>query len=228
MGTAAGAVDTTWGVVLVVLPISTHIHEPDSYREWIWRSGVGCWALGLTRGSEDKNSMHYYKFGSTWVESNLPLINWVFTLGATAATRITRWAGFTTVRGLVTEGAGDADLALRKCISTNIIEGPRYFAPIEPLSLREATVRSKISIHLNEECVEGVMRAEVVNGKGIVFRGRLGLALIARSMLTSIYLTSIHPNRIYADSGVRSHMGNITSEIGSQAISTFDWGSSRS
>ena len=49
------------------------------------------------------------------------------TIRATVAAKKTLLSGFTTVRDLGTEGAGDADISLRKCISDRIIPGPRYF-----------------------------------------------------------------------------------------------------
>ena len=51
------------------------------------------------------------------------------TIRAVNHARATLLAGFTTVRDLGTEGAGDADIALRKCISSpvSLIPGPRYF-----------------------------------------------------------------------------------------------------
>jgi imidazolonepropionase-like amidohydrolase len=42
--------------------------------------------------------------------------------------KATLLAGFTTVRDLGTEGAGDADVGLRQAIAQGIIEGPRVFA----------------------------------------------------------------------------------------------------
>jgi imidazolonepropionase-like amidohydrolase len=51
------------------------------------------------------------------------------TIRAVNHAKATLLAGFTTVRDLGTEGAGDADIGLRKCISSpvSIIPGPRYF-----------------------------------------------------------------------------------------------------
>jgi imidazolonepropionase-like amidohydrolase len=41
--------------------------------------------------------------------------------------RATLWAGFTTVRDLGTEGAGDADVGLKQAIEEGIVPGPRMF-----------------------------------------------------------------------------------------------------
>jgi imidazolonepropionase-like amidohydrolase len=47
------------------------------------------------------------------------------TVAATAHARVTLLAGFTTVRDLGTEGAGYADVALKKAIDRGIVPGPR-------------------------------------------------------------------------------------------------------
>ncbi|KDQ31608.1 hypothetical protein PLEOSDRAFT_25102 [Pleurotus ostreatus PC15] len=49
------------------------------------------------------------------------------TIRAANHAKSTLMAGFTTVRDLGTEGAGDADIALRKCIKQGLIPGPRYY-----------------------------------------------------------------------------------------------------
>jgi len=49
------------------------------------------------------------------------------TVRAVTHAKNTLMAGYTTVRDLGTEGAEDADLAIRKCISLDMIPGPRYF-----------------------------------------------------------------------------------------------------
>lgn len=46
---------------------------------------------------------------------------------AVAHARATLWAGFTTVRDLGTEGAGDADVGLKRAIEEGIVPGPRMF-----------------------------------------------------------------------------------------------------
>ncbi|KAF5386530.1 hypothetical protein D9757_005911 [Collybiopsis confluens] len=70
------------------------------------------------------------------------------TIRATVHARKTLMAGFTTVRDLGTEGAADADIALRKCLSgpSPLIPGP------------------KSSVNVNQEGIEGVTGAEVADG----------------------------------------------------------------
>lgn len=50
------------------------------------------------------------------------------TIRATAHARTTLEAGFTTIRDLGTESAGDADIALRNSIEAGIVPGPRIVA----------------------------------------------------------------------------------------------------
>ncbi|KAG8868522.1 hypothetical protein FRC20_003246 [Serendipita sp. 405] len=49
------------------------------------------------------------------------------TIRAVTHAKSTLLAGYTTVRDLGTEGAEDSDIAIRQCISSSIIPGPRYF-----------------------------------------------------------------------------------------------------
>ena len=49
------------------------------------------------------------------------------TARAVAAARATLWAGFTTVRDLGTEGAGNADAGLKLAILQGVVPGPRLF-----------------------------------------------------------------------------------------------------
>ncbi|KAF8890138.1 hypothetical protein BD779DRAFT_1705744 [Infundibulicybe gibba] len=138
------------------------------------------------------------------------------TLRASAAARTTLRAGFTTVRDLGTEGAGDADIALRKCISTNIIEGPRYFCANRAI-VSTGSYGPKSAIHLNEEGVEGVMGAEVADGKVDCIRAvRRQIGAGADWVKVSVYI-NIHYR-------VRSRMSNTAPDIGSQAIPTFNRG----
>ncbi|KAL1658477.1 hypothetical protein GGF50DRAFT_67161 [Schizophyllum commune] len=85
------------------------------------------------------------------------------TIRATVAAKKTLLSGFTTVRDLGTEGAGDADISLRKCILEGIIPGPRYFTANRAIVSRGA-YGPKSNVHLNQEGVEGVTGAEAASG----------------------------------------------------------------
>ncbi|KDQ20340.1 hypothetical protein BOTBODRAFT_101627 [Botryobasidium botryosum FD-172 SS1] len=75
-------------------------------------------------------------------------------------------AGFTTVRDLGTEGAEDADIALRKCIShpLSLTPGPRYFCANRAL-VSTGAYGPKGDLHPHREGVDGMRGAEVVDGE---------------------------------------------------------------
>ncbi|KAI0053416.1 hypothetical protein FA95DRAFT_1579522 [Auriscalpium vulgare] len=92
---------------------------------------------------------------------------------ATVHAKRTLLAGFTSVRDLGTEGAADADIALRKCISgpAPIIPGPRYFCATRAIVSTGSYGRSsllpfcpKSAIHVNREGIDGVTGAEAADG----------------------------------------------------------------
>ncbi|EIM92912.1 uncharacterized protein STEHIDRAFT_127652 [Stereum hirsutum FP-91666 SS1] len=87
------------------------------------------------------------------------------TVRATVHAKRTLMAGFTTVRDLGTEGAGDADIALRKCLSgpNPLIPGPRYFCADRAIA-STGSYQPKSSIHVHQEGVDGVSGAEVADG----------------------------------------------------------------
>uniref|UniRef100_D8Q271 Amidohydrolase-related domain-containing protein n=1 Tax=Schizophyllum commune (strain H4-8 / FGSC 9210) TaxID=578458 RepID=D8Q271_SCHCM len=85
------------------------------------------------------------------------------TIRATVAAKKTLLSGFTTVRDLGTEGAGDADISLRKCISEGIIPGPRYFTANRAI-VSTGAYGPKSNVHLNQEGVEGITGAEAASG----------------------------------------------------------------
>ncbi|KZT44304.1 hypothetical protein SISSUDRAFT_1012401 [Sistotremastrum suecicum HHB10207 ss-3] len=74
-------------------------------------------------------------------------------------------AGYTSVRDLGTEGAGDADVNLRQCISRplQLIPGPRYFISNRALVV-SGSYGPKLSLHPLGEGVEGITGAQVVDG----------------------------------------------------------------
>ncbi|KAG8745684.1 hypothetical protein FRC10_007381 [Ceratobasidium sp. 414] len=104
------------------------------------------------------------------------------TVRAVTHARTTLLAGFTTVRDLGTEGAGDADIHLRKCISApvSLIPGPRYFCASRaivstgsygtvPFHLDHPPYfmpnpGPKNRLYPNEQGVEGVTGAQIADG----------------------------------------------------------------
>ncbi|KAI0308341.1 hypothetical protein B0F90DRAFT_1807545 [Multifurca ochricompacta] len=87
------------------------------------------------------------------------------TIRATVHAKRTLLAGFTTVRDLGTEGAGDADIALRKMLSgpSPLIPGPRYFCANRAI-VSTGSYGPKGSLVLNKEGIDGITGAEVTDG----------------------------------------------------------------
>ncbi|TFY66406.1 hypothetical protein EVG20_g4682 [Dentipellis fragilis] len=82
------------------------------------------------------------------------------TVRATVHARRTLQAGFTTVRG-----AGDADIALRACLSGRdaLIPGPRYFCANRAI-VATGSYGPRSGVNLGVEGVDGVTGAEVADG----------------------------------------------------------------
>ncbi|KIP04019.1 hypothetical protein PHLGIDRAFT_110162 [Phlebiopsis gigantea 11061_1 CR5-6] len=89
------------------------------------------------------------------------------TIRATIHARRTLMAGYTTVRDLGTEGALDADLALRKCLSgpDAIAVGPRYFTASRAIVGTGFYGGPKNILYPEHDGVEGIMGAEVADGE---------------------------------------------------------------
>ncbi|THH31033.1 hypothetical protein EUX98_g3170 [Antrodiella citrinella] len=87
------------------------------------------------------------------------------TIRATVHARRTLMAGYTAVRDLGTEGAEDADLALRKCLSgpKPIAPGPRYFCANRAI-VTTGAYGPRNQLYPNRDGVEGKMGAEVADG----------------------------------------------------------------
>ncbi|THH19371.1 hypothetical protein EW146_g1793 [Bondarzewia mesenterica] len=88
------------------------------------------------------------------------------TLRAGVHAKRTLLAGFTTVRDLGTEGAGDADIPLRKCLSgpTPLVPGPRYFCSNRAI-VSTGSYGPKSNLYVNREGIDGVTGAEAADGK---------------------------------------------------------------
>ncbi|KAF8323130.1 hypothetical protein DL93DRAFT_2049805, partial [Clavulina sp. PMI_390] len=87
------------------------------------------------------------------------------TIRAVVHAHATLEAGYTTVRDLGTEGAGDADVALRKCISTplEIVPGPRYFIATRA-TVATGSYGPKHELRPLQEGVDGVTGSLVADG----------------------------------------------------------------
>ncbi|EIN14315.1 hypothetical protein PUNSTDRAFT_140632 [Punctularia strigosozonata HHB-11173 SS5] len=87
------------------------------------------------------------------------------TVRATVHARSTVMAGFTAVRDLGTEGAEDADISLRKCLSgpSPLIAGPRYFCANRAI-VPTGAYGPKSLIRPNQDGIDGITGAEVADG----------------------------------------------------------------
>jgi imidazolonepropionase-like amidohydrolase len=89
---------------------------------------------------------------------------------ATVAARKTLMAGFTTLRDLGTEGAGDADVGLKQAIEQGIIPGPRLF-----IATRAIGATGSYGPHgFAFDVPQGVEEADGVDGVTHVAREQIG------------------------------------------------------
>ncbi|TDL28048.1 hypothetical protein BD410DRAFT_739450, partial [Rickenella mellea] len=126
------------------------------------------------------------------------------TVRATNHARTTLLAGFTTVRDLGTEGALDADVAFRKCLSgpKPLIPGPRYFCANRAI-VSTGSYGPKGTLHVNQEGVEGITGADVADGVEEcrkVVRRQIG--------------AGADWIKVYADYRARSRIAEVSSESG--------------
>ncbi|KAH7914545.1 hypothetical protein BJ138DRAFT_1098600 [Hygrophoropsis aurantiaca] len=133
------------------------------------------------------------------------------TVRATVHAKRTLMAGFTTVRDLGTEGAGDADIALRKCLSSSsaLIPGPRYFCATRAI-VPTGSYGPKSALYLNREGVDGITGAEVADGREECMKA------VRRQIGAGADWI-----KIYADYRVRSRIAGVSYRSGGESMSTF-------
>ncbi|KAK0500033.1 hypothetical protein EDD18DRAFT_1148175 [Armillaria luteobubalina] len=132
------------------------------------------------------------------------------TIRATIHARKTLLAGFTTVRDLGTEGADDADLALRQCLAgpNPIIPGPRYFCANRAL-VATGSYGPKSSIHPHSEGIEGVTGAEVADGIDECVKA------VRRQVGAGVDWIKVYPSLI--------PIASVSPAIGARVIPTFTY-----
>ncbi|KAL4246563.1 hypothetical protein ABKN59_008759 [Abortiporus biennis] len=133
------------------------------------------------------------------------------TVRATVHAKQTLMAGFTAVRDLGTEGAEDADIALRGCISgpNPIIPGPRYFCANRAI-VPTGGYGPKNRLYPNRNGVEGITGAEVADGvDGCVRAVRRQVGAGADWI------------KVYADYRFRTMMSDVAPAIAAEAHDTF-------
>ncbi|KAJ7054173.1 hypothetical protein C8F01DRAFT_1164202 [Mycena amicta] len=135
------------------------------------------------------------------------------TVRASIHAKRTIMAGYTSVRDLGTEGAEDADIGLRKCLSgpNPIIPGPRYFTANRAI-VSTGSYGPKSSIHVNQEGVEGVVGAEAADGPAECIRA------VRRQIGAGADCV-----KIYADYPVRSRLADVSPRIAGRSIRTFGY-----
>ncbi|KAI0803227.1 hypothetical protein BC629DRAFT_1581094 [Irpex lacteus] len=131
------------------------------------------------------------------------------TVRATAHARRTLLAGFTSVRDLGTEGAQDADLALRKCLSgpNPIIPGPRYFIANRAI-VATGSYGPKNKLYPDRNGIEGVFGAEVADGVTAC------KAAVRRQV-------GAGADWIKVNYRVRANLYDVSPEIAARSIATF-------
>ncbi|KDQ20345.1 hypothetical protein BOTBODRAFT_27767 [Botryobasidium botryosum FD-172 SS1] len=133
------------------------------------------------------------------------------TVRAVGHARKTLLAGFTTVRDLGTQGAGDADIALRKCISypLSLAPSPRYFCANRAL-VPTGAYGPKGDMHLHVEGVDGITGAEVVDGEDECRKA------VRRHVGAGADWIKVH-----ADYHARTRMGDVAEDIGTTTFTLF-------
>ncbi|KAJ7234762.1 hypothetical protein B0H12DRAFT_1238973 [Mycena haematopus] len=134
------------------------------------------------------------------------------TVRATVHARKTLMAGYTSVRDLGTEGAEDADISLRKCLSGSepLIPGPRYFTANRAI-VSTGSYGPKSSLHMNKEGVEGAVGAEAADGSAECIR-------VVRRQIGA----GADWIKIYADYPVRSRLTDVSPRLAGRSIATFN------
>ncbi|KAI0778862.1 hypothetical protein BD413DRAFT_601525 [Trametes elegans] len=143
------------------------------------------------------------------------------TVRATIHAKRTLMAGYTTVRDLGTEGAEDADVQLRKCLSgpEPLIPGPRYFCANRAI-IASGSYGPKSTLHPHQAGVEGVTGAEFVDGEAEcvkAVRRQVGAGADwikhRRSDSTAMSLPT--------DYRVRTRIADVSTKIAGADIQTF-------
>ncbi|OCH92980.1 hypothetical protein OBBRIDRAFT_725705, partial [Obba rivulosa] len=137
------------------------------------------------------------------------------TVRATVHAKRTLMAGYTSVRDLGTEGAADADIALRNCLSgpDPTIPGPRYFCANRAI-VTTGSYGPKSGVHLNQEGVDGITGAEVADG----------VVECVKAVRRQIGAGAdwIKVREASPDYRFRSRMSSVSSSVAGASLRTFD------
>ncbi|KAF8529775.1 hypothetical protein BU17DRAFT_73058 [Hysterangium stoloniferum] len=150
------------------------------------------------------------------------------TIRAVTHARKTLMAGYTTVRDLGTEGADDADISLRKCLSGSnpLIPGPRYFCANRAI-VATGSYGPRGCHHMNCEGVDGKTGAEAADGEDDcrqAVRRQIGAGadwIKVTAPTISLSKVILNPSQIYADYSFRSRLSLSAPLKASKALPTF-------
>ncbi|KAG8684285.1 hypothetical protein FRC09_015489 [Ceratobasidium sp. 395] len=153
-------VDTTTGLILDIQK-SSKVQLPDGATE------IDLRGLTVLPGFVDTHVhffLHSYR-ETSWEDQTTRESLAERTVRAVTHARSTLLAGFTAVRDLGTEGAEDADIHLRSCISAprSLIPGPRYFCASRAI-VSTGSYGPKNRLHSSEQGVQGVTGAQIADG----------------------------------------------------------------
>ncbi|KAF5384786.1 hypothetical protein D9615_000885 [Tricholomella constricta] len=138
------------------------------------------------------------------------------TLRAGVHARKTLMAGFTTVRDLGTEGAEDADIALRKCLAVlpgkkePIIPGPRYYCAGRAI-VSTGSYGPKSSLFPSKNVIEGVTGAEAADGVDECIKTVRKQVGAGADWI-----------KIYADYRIRSRLSDVSLEMAGTSSALFN------
>ncbi|KAH9944496.1 uncharacterized protein BXZ73DRAFT_39975 [Epithele typhae] len=140
------------------------------------------------------------------------------TVRATVHAKRTLMAGYTTVRDLGTEGAEDADVQLRKCMSgpNALIPGPRYFCANRAI-ICSGYYGPKSQLHYHQDGVDCVTGAEFVDGevecvKAVRKQIGAGADWVKVTSLSTHTLPDYRP---------RTRMADVSTATPAKAVRTF-------
>ncbi|CAL1694760.1 unnamed protein product [Somion occarium] len=134
------------------------------------------------------------------------------TIRATVHARETLMAGYTAVRDLGTEGAGDADVLFRKCVSgpNPLIPGPRYFCANRAI-VTTGSYGPRNRLYPNRAGVEGKTGAEAADGVDECIK------VVRRQVGAGADWI-----KLYADYRFRAEMTQVSPQTASESLDTFN------
>lgn len=210
-------VDRNEGIILEVQDYSTFTSRSTSASEGNAET-IDLKHLTILPGFVDSHVhlfLHAYS-GTPWNDQVTTESIAERSLRAGVHARQTLMAGFTTVRDLGTEGAANADIALRKCLSTPgygqeaIILGPRYYCATRAI-VSTGSYGPKSTLYPSQNGVDGVTGAEIADGVDECIKA------VRRQIGAGADWI-----KIYGDYTCRSQTSDVSRYIAGQPFATFN------